>query len=113
MPGTTHVTVDQLSRVTLDDQKRVHPNITTAINNTIGQIPIDRFAIFANKVTEPYNSYYMEIESAGTDAFSQQNYMEECNYMFPPISLIGRTLQFIEYTIQEAKIICIVPKWEA
>lgn len=33
--------------------------------------------------------------------------------MHPPISIVARTLQFIMKEIPRAKVVCVIPKWDA
>lgn len=59
-----------LSRVTLEDQWTTSPEVINILHNLCGGMTIDRFATRANRVMDSYNSFFMEEQSAGTDAFA-------------------------------------------
>jgi hypothetical protein len=42
-----------------------------------------------------YNAYYLEDGACGVDAFAQLDYDHHINFIFPPVSIVGRTLQFL------------------
>jgi hypothetical protein len=92
IPGKINTVADRLSRVVLDDNYRVKDEIIRIINECFMRITIDRFATRQNRVTKLFNSYLYEEDCTGIDAFSQNDYPEHINYMFPPISLAGRVI---------------------
>ena len=102
-----------MSRVTLDDQWRVSTAIIQALSTALGTITIDRFATNINRVCEQFNSYFVEEDSAGIDAFAQQDYNSHRNYAFPPVSILGRFLIYILRHWPDCELICVFPLWRA
>ena len=83
---------DGLSRVALDDHITTNPEVIYLLEQAFEKITIDRFATDTNKVCERYNSFYLESSAWGVDAFAQRDYDINVNFLFPPISLVGRTM---------------------
>jgi hypothetical protein len=96
LPGKNNLLADRLSRVTLDDHVRTNIMVILEIEDSYETITIDRFATNFNKICTTYNSYYLEEGASGIDAFAQTDYMQHVNYVFPPVSIVGRTLQFLK-----------------
>ena len=79
----------------LEDHIRVNPLVIEEIKTCFERITIDRFATANNKICNVFNSYYLETSAWGVDAFAQTDYGQHTNYIFPPISLVGHTIQFM------------------
>lgn len=113
VPTANNKAADTLSRTSLQDYVRVHPTIISIIEKYCGKIMVDRFATSSNAVVKSFNSYFYEPGCTGVDAFAQTNWMEGLNYVYPPLSCIGRTLYFLCTHYPLAKVAFIAPKWRA
>lgn len=101
-----------LSRVSMDDNWQLRPDLFATINSVIPYCTIDRFATSANAMLPTFNSYYHEQNSAGIDAFAQTNWHKHVNFVHPPISVLGRTVQFLANDVpKHSKIVIIFPMW--
>jgi hypothetical protein len=83
------------------------------LQQQFGRIFCDRFATSTNKVINNFNSYFYEPQTAGVDAFAQGNWLEGLNWVHPPISIIDKTVKFLECEQPHAKCLVLVPKWIA
>jgi hypothetical protein len=77
----------------------------------LGVPTIDRFATYANKLLDRFNSYFLEPFTEGVDAFAQHNWEYEYNYCNPPFALLGRLTNFLIYEVPNAQCLCIIPFW--
>lgn len=53
---------------------KTNPAIIESIGRAFQPVTIDRFATYHNKVCHQFNSYYIEQDACGIDAFSQNDY---------------------------------------
>lgn len=58
--GTSHITADTLSRVSLEDSISINREVLSLIQESFATITVDRFATHANRVVDRYNSFYIE-----------------------------------------------------
>lgn len=98
----------------MDDNWQLRPDLFRQIQNSTTPCTIDRFATKANALLATFNSYYFEQNTHGVDAFAQTNWGEHVNFVHPPVSILGRVVQFLEGDIpQGSRVIIVFPIWQS
>ena len=109
IPGIENVDADTASRKFNENTEwKLNPNIFASIANKFGWPEIDLFASSENKQIKNFVSWKPDPEAMVIDAFSI-NWSTYFYYMFPPFSIIGRTLAKIRQ--DRAKCVVITPNW--
>ena len=110
IPGAENVIADYESRKSYKDAEwMLNPEIfQKAIKHLKFKPDLDCFASRLNTQLPKYISYEPDPYAYLIDAFSVHWGFYKC-YLFPPFSLIGRTLQKI--CMDQAEVILVVPKW--
>ena len=110
VPGAENVIADYESRKSYKDAEwMLNPEIfQKAIKHLKFKPDLDCFASRLNTQLPKYISYEPDPYAYLIDAFSVHWGFYKC-YLFPPFSLIGRTLQKI--CMDQAEVILVVPKW--
>jgi len=109
LAGKENVLADQLSRLNLKYEWRLHPKLFKWINNMWGPHSIDRFATMTNTQLPRYNSRFFDPKSEGVDALAQQNWTIENNFVNPPFRLIPQVIEVLKK--QKATATIITPQW--
>lgn len=81
-----NVPADTLSRVNLGDEFKLNPEVFAQIASIVGGLDIDRFATAANTQCKKFNSYFMEPQCTGVDAFAQTDWLHLRNFCNPPFT---------------------------
>ena len=110
IPGAENVIADYESRKSYKDAEwMLNPEIfQNAMKHLQFKPDLDCFASRLNTQLPKYISYKPDPYAYLIDAFSVHWGFYKC-YLFPPFSLIGRTLQKI--CMDQAEVILVVPKW--
>ena len=109
IPGTVNIEADKQSRVIVDGTEwKLNPALFQKIVEKFGKLVIDLFATRINKQLGRYVSWHPEPEAIAVNALSL-TWNNNCFYMFPPFSLVGRVLAKIHRDMTNAVIV--VPYW--
>ena len=111
VPGSDNFEADSLSRNFNDDMEwMLKPSVFLQIEQKFGPIEIDMFASYLNYQKPEYVSFYPDKLVVAIDAFmlNWNNYQNI--YLFPPFSVICRTLQKL---VQDKvnRLVLITPIW--
>lgn len=107
--GKTNTIADQLSRLPIHYEWKLHPSIFGYIDQLWGPHTIDRFASFSTAQLTKYNSRFLDPNTVGIDALSQDDWGKENNYVNPPFRLLNQVLQII--IAQRAWATIVAPRW--
>ena len=111
LAGKDNIIADWESRHHDSSDWQLLPSVFEAINNLLGLFTIDLFASRTNAQLPVYYSWKPDPQARMVDAFSI-SWLQECPYMFPPFSMIGKTLMKI--CQEELKFACLIaPAWPA
>lgn len=109
IPGIENTEADTASRKFNDNTEwMLNPDIFTSIANKFGWPKIDLFATLENRQIKNFVSWKPDPMAMAIDAFSIK-WTGYFFYMFPPFSIIGRTLSKIQ--LDGTKCIMITPNW--
>ena len=112
IPGKENIIADMESR-----KNRNYKQAEWMLNRDLFQraivhfnytVALDCFATSANAQVDSYVSRYPDPFATKIDAFSF-NWSQQNVYLFPPFSLVGKTLQKIR--VDEATVLGVFPKW--
>jgi hypothetical protein len=94
LPGTLNVEADAASRdgYRYDKEWQLSPEIFQAVQNHFGDNNIDMFASRINSQLQSYVSWLPDPGAMAVDAFTL-DWSKFNSYLFPPFSLLGRTIQ--------------------
>ena len=81
--GERNVVADHLSCVDVGDAFQLNQFVFADLQRTIGPCTIDHFATTANALLPVFNSYFLELDSFGVDAFAQTNWHAHVNFCHP------------------------------
>ncbi|XP_065185818.1 uncharacterized protein LOC135816551 [Sycon ciliatum] len=113
VPGASNTTADYLSRHLLVDSSdwKLDSDLFHLIVTHEGLLLCDLFASRHNSQLPQYVSWYPDPDAVAVDALSLPSHMWEDGYLFPPIALVSRCLQFIQYH-QIANAVLVAPAWK-
>jgi ribonuclease HI len=111
LAGVDNVAADQLSRLSVKYEWKLHPRLFTYIDKLWGPHTIDRFATLANAQLPKFNSLYAEPFSAGVDALAQTDWASHNNFVNAPFRLTQQVLDLVQ--AQKATATIIAPLWQA
>ena len=111
LAGRSNDIADRMSRLNPRHEWQLHPGLFRMLESTWGPHTVDRFASETNYQLPRYNSRYMDPYAEAVDAFAQQNWGAENNYVNAPFRLIPDVLQIIR--TQRADATIIAPMWRA
>ena len=112
LPGSSNETADFESRVkdNLDTEWMLEPKIFDKVCKLYGRPDVDMFASRLNAQIEGcYVSWHPDPGAVAVDAFVQEWERYDLLYLFPPFSVIGRTMQKIRSSRSTA--VLILPMW--
>ena len=109
IPGVENTEADKASRVFHNNTEwMLNTNVFQSIITKFGCPNIDLFASMNNKQVEKFVSWKPDPHAIAIDAFTIP-WVNDFYYIFPPFSLIGRTLAKI--TSERTKCIMVAPYW--
>ena len=100
---------DRLSRMSNNEDYRLSRQAFDKIQRCFGRRTVDRFATFANRQLERFNSLTADIASEGIDAFAQ-DWSGERNWANPPWSLLPRLVAFLRAR-PRVEAVVLAPEW--
>ena len=111
IPGVLNTLADFKSRNFVDNTEwQLNDKIWKKICKVFGTPSIDLFASRVNAKLARYVSWGPDPKACAVDAFSL-TWNEEFYYIFPPFSLVARTLQ--KLFVDGGRAILVVPQWSA
>ena len=108
IPRSCLTSVDFLSKQLDYDDWQTTSSFFEHINGCFGPLTIDRFADEYNSKLPRFNSKFHCVGTEGVDTFTQW-WGNENNYLVPPISLVPKVLQHMDYC--KARGVLVVPFW--
>lgn len=108
--GAQNTIADGLSRYVSQYEWALNRKVFQCIDKIWGPHSIDRFANMSNTQLAQYNSLWLDPNTAGVDAFSQE-WAGENNFINPPLRLMNRVLDKIIADRAIATLVC--PAWPA
>ena len=111
LAGHKNTVSDALSRVSMGDNWKLSQVVFRVVQSLSTPCTIDRFATANNAVLPAFNSYFYEAGCAGIDAFAQVDWLSHINFVHPPVSIMGRVVQFLAYEQPACKAVVIFPMW--
>ena len=108
IPRAQNERADLLSRIIDRDDWSVSISLFKYLNFLWGPFTFDRFADSNNTKLSKFNSKFWSPGTSGVDAFSY-SWEAENNWLVPPVYLIGRCLQYLQYKTVNATLIA--PYW--
>ena len=112
VPGSDNFEADSLSRnFNVDMEWMLKPSVFLQIEQKFGQIEIDMFASYLKYQKPEYVSFNPDKLSVAIDAFTLNWNNYQNIYLFPPFSVICRTLQKL---VQDKvnRLVLIAPIWQ-
>jgi len=110
IPREENTTADFISKIIDYDDWSVSMTFFQYIDSSWGPHTIDRFANQYNRKIPRFNSRYWNPNTEAVDAFSQ-NWKSENNWLVPPISMISKTIKYLEFFKCSASLI--IPLWKS
>ena len=108
IPRALNERADLLSRIVDKDDWSVSISLFKYLDFLWGPFTFDRFADSNNTKLSKFNSKFWSPGTAGVDAFAY-SWEAENNWLVPPINLICRCLQYLQF--QRVNATLIVPYW--
>ena len=93
--GSKNIHADRLSWRVSPYEWKLNHEVFSYIDRLWGQFTINRFASSLNKQLPLYNSFLWDPDSEAVDAFTQQNWKQENNWVNAPFWLIPKILDLI------------------
>ena len=109
IPRDLNIISDFASKNVEVDDFILPPDIFAALDILWGPHTIDRFSSFHRRQITRFNSCRPNPCSEGIEAFAT-SWQNENNWLFPPLKLIPRVLQYMKFTKSEG---LIAPQWES
>jgi hypothetical protein len=111
LAGRDNTLADALSRLNPRYEWKLHTALFRWLDRKWGPHTIDRCATLINTQLRRYNSRFFDPKAEAVDAFAQNNWQPENNYVNPPFRMIPSVIQTLKQ--QNATATVITPRWPA
>ena len=109
IPGILNIEADRESRIFVDNDWKLAPQVFDNLNHVWGPLEVDLFATRLSKQLPRFVSWRPDPEAESLNAWAQ-DWSKYRGYAFPPFSLVGRCLKQVQ-TQSVPALVLIAPVW--